>query len=596
MFHRSALASALSAMLFCTMAFAESPQAIASTIDGVLARLKQEKSPEDLMKLRAGDAADFLSAEERKVLAEEYLKFNVNVPSVVTVWKPTSLRETPFWISEGGYTEAGKQLVMDKTRFEAWEKPFAAGTVALGYCALDGFDAHYFVTVRPQTVGESVEVSGLVPDKGHSRGTLESGARIWSDDADSKIDSVPEELAGQKLVRAPEKRARETMLVGKWRQTGHPSHARPDQITLTWSDDPTTTQTVQWRMAKEVPAGQVKFKRADGTTPEQTIDAEVTAIEDKYLVNDSVCHHFTATMRGLEPDTEYSYQVGGGPDGNWSDWINFSTAPKEAKPFRFVYMGDAQNGLDEWGRLVRSCFEKHPDAHFYIMAGDLVNRGQDRDDWDDLFFNGEPVYSRRTLVPAVGNHEMSGSDRPGMYLSFFDLPENGSPALEKERSYAFKYSNALFVVLDSNDAITEQSAWLEEQLANTDAKWKFLVYHHPAYSSAPARDNAEVRKQWAALCDKYHVDLALQGHDHAYLRTYPMHSEKRVATPADGTIYIVSVSGTKFYEQDPRDYTEFGMTKTATFQLLDIQLEENKLTYNAYDVDGNVKDTFVIEK
>ena len=66
--------------------------------------------------------------------------------------------------------------------------------------------------------------------------------------------------------------------------------------------------------------------------------------------------------------------------------------------------------------------------------------------------------------------------------------------------------------------------------------------------------------------------MALQGHDHAYLRTYPMKDGKRVDTTNEGTVYIVSVSGVKMYEQDPRDYTEFGMTNTATYQVLDIQI------------------------
>jgi hypothetical protein len=58
----------------------------------------------------------------------------------------------------------------------------------------------------------------------------------------------------------------------------------------------------------------------------------------------------------------------------------------------------------------------------------------------------------------------------------------------------------------------------------------------------------------------------------------------------------VSVSGTKMYDQDPRDYTEFGMTNTSTFQVLDIQISGNRLVYRAYDTDNNLKDELVIEK
>src|SRR5690606_26571695 len=106
---------------------------------------------------------------------------------------------------------------------------------------------------------------------------------------------------------------------------------------------------------------------------------------------------------------------------------------------------------------------------------------------------------------------------------------------------------ALFIVLDSNLSAGDQVDWLREQLESSDATWKFAICHHPAYSSAPHRNNVGVREAWGSLFDKYHVDMVLQGHDHAYLRTYPMKAGKRVDSAAEGTYYVVSVSGTKFY-------------------------------------------------
>jgi hypothetical protein len=90
------------------------------------------------------------------------------------------------------------------------------------------------------------------------------------------------------------------------------------------------------------------------------------------------------------------------------------------------------------------------------------------------------------------------------------------------------------------------------------------------------------------------VDLALQGHDHSYLRTHPMKDGARVATPAEGTIYTVAVAGTKMYHQDPRDYTAVGFTNISTYQTIDIQ--DKRLTYRALDLNGVVRDEFVIEK
>jgi hypothetical protein len=318
-------------------------------------------------------------------------------------------------------------------------------------------------------------------------------------------------------------------------------------------------------------------------------------IYTRFIVNDPVNRHHTVTITNLEPATTYMYTVGDGTARNWSPPAEFSTAPAGPAPFSFVYMGDAQNGLYKWGTLLKNAYRSRPDAAFYIMAGDLVHRGADRDDWDDLLYNAHGVYNRRPLVPAIGNHECQAG-RPELYLRLFDLPKNGPRQIEKKRAYSFEYSNALFVILDSNLDPLTQTEWLEQQLASTKATWKFVVYHHPAYSSAIDRDNPDIRKLWGAIFDKYHVDLALQGHDHSYLRTYPMHGEKRVGSPAQGTIYIVSVSGTKMYEQDKRDYTEFGMTNVSTYQVLDIQIVGNRLIYRAHDTDGKLRDTFIIEK
>jgi acid phosphatase type 7 len=313
------------------------------------------------------------------------------------------------------------------------------------------------------------------------------------------------------------------------------------------------------------------------------------------VVNDPIVNRHSAVLRDLEPDTTYVYSVGSGDRDHWSEEAEFTTAPDGVKPFTFMYMGDAQNGLDRWGTLLKNTHRLRPDASFYIMAGDLVNRGADRDDWDSLFYNSAGVYDRRTLVPVIGNHECQGG-HPTLYLKQFNVMTNGPADIEKERAYSFEYSNALFVILDSNLPARTQTNWLERVLSNSKATWKFVTYHHPAYSSGKARDNKSVRDLWTPIFDKYHVDLALQGHDHAYLRTYPMKDQKKVKSAADGTLYIVSASGTKFYDQGKFDYTEVGFTNVATIQAIDIQISGDRLVYKAHDIDGKVRDEFVIEK
>jgi acid phosphatase type 7 len=98
------------------------------------------------------------------------------------------------------------------------------------------------------------------------------------------------------------------------------------------------------------------------------------------------------------------------------------------------------------------------------------------------------------------------------------------------------------------------------------------------------------------IFDKHHVDLVLQGHDHAYQRTYPLRGHRRVDRPGDGTIYVIAVSGDKFVEQAARDYVEVGRSGVSTYQTVEIDSGSNRLTYRARTEDGTIVDEFQLEK
>ncbi|MCL4694253.1 MAG: fibronectin type III domain-containing protein [Candidatus Hydrogenedentes bacterium] len=570
------------------------------TVAGIIERLKETKSHEELQNLTLEQVEAVLTEEERHVLATEHLSFDVNVPVTVYVVRDVELDREPFWLEEYAFTQTDLRLVVDGDEvYDVWKKDFDAGHIGLGTNSLTGRGDHYFVVLKPQQDGAPIEVTNMYPGQ-HEVMVLEENLSAYRGWNDKPITEIPAELKGHVLIRDDNSRRRETRLIDVFRVTPYPATETPDHIVLTWSDDPKTTQTIQWRTSTDVDEGFVQYQKKssfhqfDPEDPER-VRAETKPLENPTLVNDPVIHRHTATITGLEPDTTYVYTVGDGSEDGWTELAEFTTAPDGIKPFSFIYMGDAQNGLDRWGSLIHQAFRERPDAAFYVMAGDLVNRGSERDDWDSYFENAEGIFDRRQVVPCLGNHEYQNND-PSLYLEQFALPLNGPDTIGPERAYSFEYSNAIFVVLDSNQPVDTQTAWLEEQLANTDATWKFVVYHHPAYSSSARRDNPEVRKIWGAIFDKYHVDLALQGHDHAYLRTYPMKNEQRVDSPAEGTVYVLSVSGTKFYDQGDLDYIEFGMTNVATYQVLDIQISGDRLVYRAYDIDGSKRDELIIEK
>lgn len=568
------------------------------TVAGVLDRFARTQAESALRQLDARQALALLTPVERDVLGSQHVVFRVNTPVLVTVWTDARLVGEPFWLTERDFRRTTAQLERDKLRFEAWEREFPAGSVGLGVNSITGGGEHYLVSVKALEAGADLVIDELYP--GQLR-VADGGAGVapYADRTET-LASVPAEWIGQKLVRTLRSRRDDGRLLGQFRWTDHRSSVRPDQILLTWSGDPRTTQAIQWRTSPEIRNSHLMYgRRADLHTvhpqPLQRVTAVTEPLRDGQLLDDSVIHRHTVELTGLEPGTAYVYALGDGTRTGWSEFREFTTAPAGRAPFSFIYMGDAQNGLDRWGSLVRNAYRERPDAAFYLLAGDLVNRGNQRDDWDSFFHNAQSVFDRRPLVPVIGNHECQGG-HPTMYLRQFALPSNGPADLEPERAYAFEYANALFVILDSNLDPARQTAWLEQQLAATRATWKFVAYHHPAYSSTPGRDNVAVREQWTPLFDRYHVDLVLQGHDHAYLRTHPLKAGQPVASAAEGTVYLVSVSGTKMYEQAARDYTAVGLTQVSTYQVLDIQISGDRLVYRAYDGDGTVRDEFVIEK
>jgi hypothetical protein len=593
------LSCLLIALGYCPAGAHKYPHAsVHDTVAAIIQRLQRELSADELLALTGARVEAFLTAKEREILGGEHVRFNVNVPVIVTILRDTSLGNEPFWLNERGFQPTGFTPKLSNREFDTWEKAFAAGEIGLGVHSLTGRGTHYLALLRPQKAGDKVKVTDLHP--GHLRTTpFVAGVEPFVDQ-ELRVSTVPGTLEGQLLVQMDSDSDEDARLVNLFSKTTFPAADHPDHVVLTWSADPRTSQTIQWRSSTNLKHSVIRYLPSKEGVPLDWLNAHLKRAQTKRLstptlVNDPLIHRHTVSLRGLNPGTTYAYCVGDGSATGWTAPAEFTTAPASAAPFSFIYLGDAQNGLDRWGLLLRQAFAARPDAAFYLMAGDLVTRGNERWDWDSFFEHSKGGFSRRPLVPVIGNHECQGGE-PKLYLDLFSLPRNGPKSVPAKRAYAFEYGNVQFIILDSNLAPAKQTAWLEKQLAATKSQWKFVSYHHPAYSSGGNRDNVELRNLWSPIFDKHHVDVVLQGHDHAYLRTYPMREQKRVASAAEGTIYVLSVSGTKYYDPRQNDYAEVGFAKLSTYQVLDIQVDGNRLVYRAHDIHGKVCDEFVIEK
>ena len=587
---RKPLALALALLLsLCVPVSAQ--HALKETMDGIVTRLYDELDREALSALTHQAVLDLITEQEREILATKYWHFNVNVPVVVSVIRNVDQPVVPFWLEEAGFAKT--DLTLKDTEdwlFEVWQKPFDAGPVELG---INGFGKHrtvYFVCVRPQRPGADLEIANLFP-AGEAVIEMQDGAWKYRDWDDLYVKDVPDALDGQRLLTTYRGRAREAHLVGAFRTTPFPAAPTPDQVTLTWSDDPRTTQSVQWRTHTGVDTGVVRYRRADAQDY-LTTAAACQTIEDRLLMNDRYVHHFTAVLRGLEPATTYAYTVGSPDPDIRSEEAEFTTAPEGDAPFSFLCFADTHYTAES-GQLLQAAFRQHPEVAFYLIAGDVVNTGLYRNEWDHQLEYANGVGNTKPMAFALGNHDDQDGLGAALPLALYAFPDNGPEGVEPERTFSFRYANALFLVMDVGTPHEVQAKWMAQQLAGTDATWKFAMFHFPLYSVE--EDYPAIRQSWTEVFDEYHLDMAFHGHVHYYLRTKPMRDQRPVASPAEGTIYTISIAqSARTYPMPKAAYVDERFNGVAVYQKLDI--DGNRLTYRAYDIDGQVRDELIIQK
>jgi 3',5'-cyclic AMP phosphodiesterase CpdA len=412
--------------------------------------------------------------------------------------------------------------------------------------------------------------------------------------------------------------------------------AWPDRIVATFEGDPSQSFAVAWRTAANVTATRAEITLA---TPDARIDLtgrSVAAVSERVdldtviangralavQANDTlpaVAYH-SVRFDGLKPDTLYAYRVQGS-DGHWSEWFQTRTAPKSG-PIRFIYMGDAQNGvLSLWSRTIRAAVLAAPDARFMLHAGDLVNRGARDIEWADWFKAGGFLHAMIPAIPVAGNHEYDIADPADaarrrllshLWRPQFRLPaEPALPAAVQETAYAVHYSADLDVfVLDTNQPdLQPQAVWLDSQLKASTARWRIVTMHHPIFSSAGERDSPAGRELLLPILTRHNVDLVLQGHDHTYARGLldagaqaPRRAGFKVGDTLT-TMFVNSVSGPKQYQFRKQAWDDYAPTGVKLerqgengqfFQVIGI--DGNRLSYTAYTTDGVQYDAVVIEK
>lgn len=360
----------------------------------------------------------------------------------------------------------------------------------------------------------------------------------------------------------------------------------PDRLILNWSGDPATTQAITWRTDTSVTAAQVEYGvTTDGPLFQKTVK-KVDAVSEPLTTSISTAHYHSVTLRDLQPATSYTYRVGDGV--NWSSWHRFQTAASTAAPFEFLYFGDAQNNIAEHcAHMFATALRHAPNARFLVHAGDLINNFDNDAQWGEWHKAMSFVSHTIPSLPTPGNHEYGNINGQraltNHWRATFTLPGNG-PAQYDEASYYVDYQGTRIISLDSNRVTPEQTAWLEQTLANNPNRWTIATFHHPVLSPAKGRDNPRIRELWQPLLEKYKVDLVLNGHDHTYARS----------SLQEGVVYAVSVVGPKQYNLERKPWMARTAEDTQLFQI--IRVEAGKLSYESRTATGALYDAFELVK
>ncbi|HEX7853728.1 MAG TPA: metallophosphoesterase family protein [Sphingobium sp.] len=402
------------------------------------------------------------------------------------------------------------------------------------------------------------------------------------------------------------------------RSVGLPYAARnlPDRVVLTPGADPSRNMAVAYRtdLAQTATEAQIAIA-VDGPTLEEKARTVTGSSRAKDSANGAALYH-QVRFSDLTPDTVYAYRLKG--SAGWSEWLQFRTAAAESKPFRFLYLGDIQNGILTYAsRVIRQAFHANGGIELVVHAGDLAAQRDDLDhddEWGEWNQAAGYNYAIVPQIPATGNHEYVDLTLPngqesrklGPYWPLqFALPDNGAAPV-KATTYFVDYQGVRFIVLDGTSALDlgtmeAQTRWLDDTLATSKAKWNVVLFHQPVFTCARPNDMAEIKAAWKPVFEKRRVDLVLQGHDHCYSRLTSeagraASAAARATGAIQGPVYLVSVTGSKMYALNDRARTQPDKTAEATelYQIVDVA--GDRLKFRTFTASGKLYDGFDLER
>ena len=341
---------------------------------------------------------------------------------------------------------------------------------------------------------------------------------------------------------------------------------------VTWLSDPTVTEK------------QFLRHRVQGTENWIAITPATTELRTFVTGGYNAVNVNSVTLAGLTAGTTYEYQVAAGD--NWPEATESFTVGTAGASQKFFVLGDIQ--ADDMTNITH-IFEKLRAGgyDFGIQTGDAVDKPTQFTELNGVvgLLNAEQLGSA-DVIHVLGNHEFEGDGNADIAGSVFALPAH-SPGSYWSTTYGDVYVAVINYSGVGSDMKTA-AEWLVQDVQASDATWKILTVHQPAYYTNAKGGNAPMTQYIPEAAEAAGIDVVFSGHDHSFARTNPLKGGE-IDTEDGVYYYICGSSGEKSYKinsQDVFDYAKVFAKTNDSFNAvyLSVEATQAKMTINVYDV------------
>lgn len=370
----------------------------------------------------------------------------------------------------------------------------------------------------------------------------------------------------------------------------------PSSVSLNASSDSTSSKNITWlsNPVASLKDSVVKYAlKADyDANGEAAFDTVTGTAENRFLMGSAaIANNYaikvnTVVLNGLKPDSEYVYKVGDGE--HFSSVSSFKTTFKGANT-NFFIIGDTQaEDTTNISNIIKSLGNSGVNYSFGVQTGDFVEKPTMYSDWNSILDVFGKDYMRTVdLIHVIGNHEQFGDDINDLFAAAL----YNSPATH----YSAEYGNVYVAVINytgNASALKSELEWLKSDSAKSNAQWKILVSHQPAYgTNAAATDTKHFNELVPPVLEEAGFDFMFSGHDHAFARTMPL---KGGLVSDDGVVYYVCGStGEKSYSATNNPAYHFDVVDQEYNAIyLTVEADDERIVVKTHESDGSVIDTY----